>query len=268
MSKADKHWPGGRQPSDAASGASGEDPTSSFHRYFELVLADTPALREEVYRIRFQVYCREMHFEREEDSPGGLEMDEFDARARHCLIRHRGSGQFAGCVRLVLADPQHPEAPFPFEKFCLKSIWHDILDVRNLPRHKIGEISRLAVTSAFRKRLGEIATPDGVATPTRNGNGQPERRHIPPIAIGLYFAVTAVGLLENLDGVFAMMEPRLARRLVHVGIKFSQVGSVVQYHGPRAPFYITRESLFANLKPEMRTFLEALRADLAPAMDG
>jgi len=208
-----------------------------------------------------------MRFEREEDNPGGREVDEFDARARHCLILHRATGQYAGCVRLVLADPEQPEAPFPFERFCRESVQNEIIDPSRLPRHKIGEISRLAVISAFRKRRGEMEAPYGIAAQQKRLN-DPERRHFPSIPIGLYFAVTAIGLLENLDGVFAMMEPRLARHLRHVGIEFSQLGPVVEYHGPRAPFYISRESLFTTLKPEMRAFLESIQAVLAPAVAG
>jgi len=206
-----------------------------------------------------------MRFEHEEDNPGGLEIDEFDARSRHCLILHRKTEQFAGCVRLVLADPQDPDAPFPFEKFCGHSIRRNVIDPRSLPRHKIGEISRLAVISAFRKRSGETNKSYGIAAHKATPD-EADRRHFPSIPLGLYLAITAVGLLEDLEGVFAMMEPRLARHLRHVGIEFSQAGPVVEYHGPRAPYYISRESLFATLKPEIHALLQAIQADLAPSL--
>ena len=34
-----------------------------------------------------------------------------------------------------------------------------------------------------------------------------------------------------------------------VGVKFKQIGPVVDYHGQRAPFYISGEALRKNLKP-------------------
>ena len=35
------------------------------------------------------------------------------------------------------------------------------------------------------------------------------------------------------------------------GIRFSQVGNVMDYHGKRAMFYIDKKMLFDNLKPEL-----------------
>ena len=35
------------------------DLLAHFMRYFEIVRADTPALLEEVFRLRYQVYCVE-----------------------------------------------------------------------------------------------------------------------------------------------------------------------------------------------------------------
>lgn len=237
----------------------------AFHHFFQVTLADTDDLKQIVYRLRYQVYCRELHFEREEDCPGGLESDDFDGRSLHCLIRHRNSNQYAGCVRLVRTDPANPESLLPFEKFCANSIHKDIVDPSSLDREKIGEISRLAVTADFRKRRGESQSPYGITKSPENSH-PPNQRRFPSIPIGLYLAISAVGLLEGLDAVFAMMEPRLARHLRHFGIGFAQVGPVVDYHGERAPFYLTRDSLFESLRPEFRQLLDYLQEELEPAI--
>jgi N-acyl amino acid synthase of PEP-CTERM/exosortase system len=53
-----------------------------------------------------------------------------------------------------------------------------------------------------------------------------------------------------------MMEPRLARSLRFVGIQFDKVGPVVDYHGRRAPYYISRELLMAGLSPGFQKMLK------------
>jgi N-acyl amino acid synthase of PEP-CTERM/exosortase system len=53
-----------------------------------------------------------------------------------------------------------------------------------------------------------------------------------------------------------MMEPRLARSLRFVGIPFEQVGPVVEYHGKRAPFYISQELLMTGLSPGFKNMLK------------
>ena len=84
----------------------------------------------------------------------------------------------------------------------------------------------------------------------------------PWIALGLYLSAAAVGLIKGLDGVFALMEPRLARRLGSYGIRFQQVGDPVEHRGERAPFFISREDLYAGVPPPVRGLLEVIEADL------
>ena len=44
----------------------------SYNRYFEVVRASTPELMEEVFRLRYQVYCIEHNFEKAE--VGGVDV--------------------------------------------------------------------------------------------------------------------------------------------------------------------------------------------------
>lgn len=236
-----------------------------FHDYFRVVSAGSPALRARVYRIRYQVYCDELHYERAEEFPDGFERDAFDARSRHCLLRHVSSGQYAGCVRLVMADPEDPTALLPFETFCRASLYDWVTDGVLPRRGAFGEISRLAVPALFRRRKG-----DGVLPGDASEGGVPavfprggDHRHFPYIAVGLYLAAAAIGLDAGLEGVFAMMEPRLARHLRRFGFEFQQAGEVVDYHGERAAFYISRDQLFRHLDAEMYGLLEGIRHDLA-----
>ena len=40
-----------------------------FEKYFSISLADTESLKEQVYRIRYEVYCKEFDFEPAENFP-------------------------------------------------------------------------------------------------------------------------------------------------------------------------------------------------------
>lgn len=230
--------------------------TSAFRHYFQVVFADTPELRDHVYRIRYDVYCDELKYEPAENFPNRREFDEFDVRSRHCLLLHRRTGIHAGCVRLVLPDARNPDAGLPFEQPCAGQLYPEVVEPIFENRHKIGELSRLAVPQQFRRRKGDknLVLGDLDIPSPKPG----ELRQFPHIPLGLYLACSAVGVLTGLDGVFAMMEPRLARHLQRFGIIFRQAGDVVDHHGPRAAFYISRETLLEYLAPEIKKLMYEL----------
>jgi N-acyl amino acid synthase of PEP-CTERM/exosortase system len=232
-----------------------------FHRYFQVIPADSATLRKEVYRIRYEVYCREFKYERATDFPDGLEHDSFDVqRSHHCLLLHRETGLLAGCVRLVTNDPADLNAPLPFEQGGNVSLKNPDIAAMIEQRSQIGEISRLAVPATFRRRKSDPGSPIGeLSIPDFSRN---ERRCFPHIPMGLYLAAAAIGLKMNLDGVFAMMELRLVRHLRRFGIVFEQAGDIIDYHGQRAVFYINRDGLFKHLQPEIRALLDTILADL------
>jgi N-acyl amino acid synthase of PEP-CTERM/exosortase system len=229
---------------------------SDFNKYFKVIFADAPELKEKVYRIRYQVYCRELGYERSDEFPDGLEKDGFDARSRHCLLLHRSSGVYAGCIRLVLPDPSNPTAGLPFEKTCAGELHPELVEPILATRHLLGEYSRLAVPERFRRRRGEKLTRVGnLDTPPPKPDELRQFMHIP---LGLYLAGAAVAVASGLDGVVAMMEPRLARHLQRFGMIYQQVGNIVDHRGPRAPFYCSRETLFRYLDSGMRKLLDDL----------
>lgn len=219
-----------------------------FEKYFRVVVADTPPLRDEVYKIRYQVYCKEMRTEREDQFPDGREYDKFDEFSEHCLLQHRSSNLFAGCVRLVYSDSGKSPA-LPFEEPCRDSLYPSVREAVLSRRGTFGEISRLAVPAEFRRRKGEQGVPIAIPAEEQSiqESSQMERRHQSSyITIGLFLAAASMGLIRGMSGVFAMMEPRLSRYLRQVGLEFEQAGEEVDYHGKRAAFYITREGLKLN----------------------
>jgi N-acyl amino acid synthase of PEP-CTERM/exosortase system len=223
--------------------------TDLFQAHFDIVPADQEHLLDKVYRLRHQVYCEELGFEPHHTSQ--LEQDEFDKYSMHCLLLHKASQTYVGCVRLVLVDSSAPELGFPFEQVCGSSPrW--ALD--RAGSKKYGEISRLAITANFRRPRILAASLVG-KHPELDERDDEARRLFPSIAVGLYLAVAAMGLNHGLDGVFAMMEPKLARQLSRFGIHCQQAGDAVEHRGTRVPYFISSNSLLDNLKLECRTLL-------------
>lgn len=235
----------------------------AFRRYFRIVAADSPPLRDEVFRIRYAVYCEELGYENKDEFPDGKERDTYDDYSRHCLLLHRPSNRYVGCVRLVLPAPDDPQSPFPFERVCEGGLYTDIVDPRTLQRERFGEISRLAVVSRFRRRSGEYQSPRALGSEAPDRQRRADRRVTPHVALCLSLAAAATGIACGLTGVFALMEPRLNKRLESFGIRFQQVGDPVEHRGLRTPFFITRDDLYAGLPLVGRALLEAIQEDLS-----
>jgi len=237
-----------------------DSPWAGLMQHFAFERAERMKQREEAFRIRFEVYCREFGFERVEDHPDRMERDPYDDAATHCLLRHRASRVPAGCVRVIFPQ-QHPRAgdargtgsspdSLPLEKFCGASLHDGPLRPDRLPRDQICEISRLAVPALFRRRSGEknstIGNPDADLTdPT-------ELRAYPLIGVAMFIAAANLVRIAGRRHVFAMMEPKLARMLGKCGIDFERIGDVIDYHGPRAPFYLDRLKAEANGREDMQ----------------
>lgn len=225
-----------------------------FDEYFEVLPVRDAEARREVFRLRYAVYCEELAYEDKSVFPDGEEHDGFDEDSQFALLRHRASGRSAGCVRLIV-NARSPALRFPFESACAGRLDSRLVDPGRLDRDRLGEISRLAVHQDFRRRKGESETPEGASESADHFGGS---RRYPLIAMGLFLSATALAMNSGLDQVLVMMEPRLARLLGSCGIRFTQVGEVIDYHGRRGPFRITREELLANLGPDSAPLLQLL----------
>lgn len=230
-----------------------------FSEYLQPQVAKTTAERNSAFGIRHNVYCEELKFEEERDDK--LETDEFDDQSILCLIQHRATGRYAGTVRMVYS--RQPGQLLPLEKYCLDSINHQTLTPTNFPRHEICEISRLAVPAEFRRRQTDKHKGSEIGVINEEVYSEKELRCFPFIAVGLYLSAAAVVMKAGVKQVFVMMEPRLARSLNFVGIKFTQIGPVVEYHGKRAPYHIDPYSLFDTLSPGFKVLFNNIINDLS-----
>ncbi len=230
-----------------------------FSQYLRPQIANSEELKQEVYRLRHQVYCAELKFESE--NADQIEKDSFDSHSVHCFVRHLATDRMAGTVRLITSSCA--EELLPIEKFCSHAIQDTEFAPHLFPRQDICEISRLAVLADFRRR--QIDNFNGAATGAINIDEYSTRelRCFPYIAICLYLAAASTAFRTNKKHAFVMMEPRLARSMTFVGICFKQLGEPVEYHGQRAAFYINKEMLFDNLSPGYKKLLKSIEKDLA-----
>lgn len=233
----------------------------NFSQYFSVKFANTKELRQEAYKIRYGVYSKELGWEPSNESE--METDEYDFCAYHCLLEHKRTKTFAGCIRLIIPPANDPHLKLPFEKNCMESARLDVLDPTKLTRGSFGEISRLAVLESFRRREKEKNVPYVLKEVDVNTvYTEAERRNFPNIAMGLYLAGLALADICHHQSIFVMMEPRLNRRLQRFGLPFVQVGDVMDYHGQRAMFNLDRKSFYSELTDEMLKFYKVIHDEL------
>ena len=238
-----------------------------FTKFLQPEFASSQALREEAFKIRHNVYCEELKFEEQREN--GQETDEFDAQSILALIKHKPSNTYTSCVRLVKST--HPAELLPLELFCLEKVeFYDECqkyNPQNFPRNEIAEISRLAVRSEFRRRKADQYKGSAQGVIYETTYSETELRCFPFIAIGLYLAGATLAIDTGVKHVYVMMEPRLARSMKFVGIKFVQLGDAIDYHGLRAPYYINPNIFLENLSPGFKSLYLAIKEDLHKQID-
>jgi len=230
----------------------------AFKQYFEIVPAFSDALKDEVYRLRHQVYCEDLAFE--PPRPDKRERDDYDAQSLHLLIRSVQVGDFIGCTRIVRTRPEDPHQPLPFEKSCAATLDRSIVDPPKLGRDTIGEISRLAVISRFRKRKGEAQTPLGNYDKNFGTWKQPR---FPYISSGLFLGVIELACLNGIDTLFMLTEEREVGSIGRLGVRIQTIGGPVEHRGRRVPSMIRTRGVLENLSFLVRPLYRTIAAEIA-----
>lgn len=209
--------------------------------YFDFVkIPKGSPMLEEIYRLRYKVYCDEWGFERPEDHPARIECDLFDDHSSHFAAIRKDSGQLIGTVRIILNSPRG----FPIEHHCAIDA-----DLNGIDRERIAEISRFAVSKEYRRRLTDRIMFDG-----EDYNEQVERRHAVErrksdhdIVLGLYSCVYRESLERGLTHLYAVMADGLQFLLRRAGVLCERIGPSVEYHGRRTPYLFSVEQVLRNL---------------------
>lgn len=239
-----------------------------FSDHFRFRLALSEEERTLAFKVRYDVFLRELNYRTFlREAQHQQERDDYDAQALLCLVEHRRTRTIAGCMRLVPSrtDAPHPLEQLPLEHHCGATLNHPHLHPDKLPREKVCEVSRLAVPSHFRRRLGKDDLTPSEASDIAFSDE--EVGTFPAIGVSLFLTATAlVGIIDR-PHVFAMMEPRFARLLGLSGLHFEQVGELMDYQGPRAAYYIDQRQAARDLAPNLRGLYQHIESELARQYD-
>jgi N-acyl amino acid synthase of PEP-CTERM/exosortase system len=236
---------------------------SKFQELFELTPALDAASIDTVYRIRHDVYCRDLGWEPVRED--GLETDAYDRHSIHCLLRKRDTGEPVGCTRLVLSRPEDPLYPLPFEQSCAQVLDRTLIDPAQLPRNDVAEVSRLAVMGTFRQRKGEIAKPVSVSDDDFESRGGLPR--FPFIPVSLYLGAAAIARRLGIDNVFVLTEPRLASHFVRIGFDIRSIGGAIEHRGTRVPSVLSSSKVVAGLRPMIQPLYAVIETAVNAAFD-
>jgi N-acyl amino acid synthase of PEP-CTERM/exosortase system len=241
----------------------GEDLGESFLKRFELIPALDEASKDQVFRIRHDVYCRDLGWE--PVKADGRETDEFDRHSFHCLLRRRGTQEPVGCTRLIVARPEDPSYPFPFERTCGESLDRRIVDPRQLARAKVGEVSRLAVMSTFRQRKGEAGS--AVTMSDEDFQRWGTRTRFPFIPVALYLGIVAIAQRIGVEHLFVLTELRLARHFSRIGFDIRAIGGAIDHRGTRVPSLLSSSKIVDELRPMMQPLFSVISRDVGETFD-
>ena len=223
-----------------------------FTEHFSAVLAENKQQLESAYRIRHEVFCEEIKIFEGNDTR--LERDNYDDYAEQCLIQHKRSKDYAGCVRLIM--PSEEDQILPIEKQGTQHIERKELLPSNFPRSEVAEVSRILIPKVFRKRKidkAECAANTGINIELYDEN---DMRCFPFIAVGLYMACTAMFKNRGKKHIYFMADPRLGKSMQVVGLTMTQIGPEFEYVGRRVPYYINFEDFLLKLKPSFKCMLD------------
>ena len=223
-----------------------------FFEHFEILLATNAVQQAQAYHIRYQVYCEEYGFEEASAFPNQQERDAYDHRAIQCLVVHKATQQAVGCIRLIHADPAAPQALFPVEDMYQADAVFPPVHFSHFSRTSISELSRLALLPSFRIAGRKQQQTAPMVNLVQFSAAEEALRPLLPVS--LFFTGLALTSEGNWKHNFAVMEPRLVRRLQHVGIYYRQIGAVVEYHGQRAPFQLDVEASLNNISSTQADF--------------
>jgi len=234
---------------------------STMEHYFRFECVDGSEALQASYALRYEVYCLERGFLPAADYPDASESDDCDDRSLHFGAFYKDGG-LAGTARLI----QGALAELPVARRC-------VIDRSVLPPGSdstpVLEISRLAVSRAFRRRATDGVLPDQFRERSPPAAPPPHRRRsCPELVLGLYKVMYQETKRRGVEWWFAAMEQTLVRLLQRCHFSFHAIGPEVDYYGPVAA-YVARISdleteVYAHQPDLLREFADGLERDLWP----
>jgi len=233
-----------------------------FQTYFQVVPAVNEELVREAQRIRHQVYCEELGWE--PTSADGLEKDEYDEDSLHCLLFSLTRGKYIGCIRLVLPRESEAGLCLPFQHICNGGLNKGHPDPVAMQQCAVAEVSRLAITSDYRRRRDEQGHP---ASFGEKSNANDERRKFPYIPVGLYLGMLHMAVRRDIKTLYFLTEPLLAKHFSHLGGKLTPVGEGVEHRGMRVPYVMNVHEVLSGAKLALRPLIRGICKEVNSRME-
>ena len=236
-----------------------QDIKSHYLKYFYTLKASTSELREQAYKIRYQVYFEEQKMISSQHVGDSFETDDWDADAIHSLLFYRSSNQPIGNIRLISLG-NNGNKILPIEQHYNKAFNFSATHISHIRDGKTGEISRMAILSSFRRRAADQNDLFGIG---KNNKEMGIRRFpINYMPMCLTFAAINLMIEQRLDYGVALMESRLAKLICRYGVILKQVGQPIDFFGLRAPYLIFPEATQQHLVDDYRGLFDIIGQEL------
>jgi N-acyl amino acid synthase of PEP-CTERM/exosortase system len=202
--------------------------TDAYQKTFKLVEANTEALKQKAFHLRYKIFCEENGYEPPPSESAYIEHDLYDERAVHYLLMHQLSGETAGTVRVILPNDEKPGESFPVQKLSEHPFLK--LDSRALT---VCEISRFCMAKRFRQRpedgtlLSSYSDPDIGLGKIRGM--QLTRRVIPYAPAALLQGAFEAALQARIMDCVWLVEPAHLPSLAKIGFTYRVLGPRVAY---------------------------------------
>lgn len=225
---------------------------------------ESEELKREIYRLRYRIYVEELGFERREDHPNNLEMDQYDAHSIYMAALDT-TEQVVGTARLIL----HSDLGFPAEHVAHLPYQ----GIQPPPPETTAEISRLALARTYRRRAedGEYGVESYL--PVSEGGVLPDdgsipqayiRRQRPLILLGMCALIWQTSKRLGITHWYMISEKKLWNTLRRFELLFHPIGEPVEYHGIRIPYMIPLDEFEAHLRRNNPPLYARFLHDLEP----
>lgn len=220
-----------------------ETPQEPF-QYKKIELSDS-AMMEQIYRLRYQVYCNECQFIKAEDYPDGIEIDEYDPQSVHFAAINQFN-EVIGTMRMILPGA----LKLPIEGHCP--------NLQLEEKIHCAEVSRFIISRRLRRRANDkmyyepqvedkkIITADNIEF----------MRRAKPMAFGLYRALYQESKSRGITHWYTLMEKSLCILLSIHGFKFTSIGEAVDFYGPVQPYMGKMSEIEVEVKKKFPQFFD------------
>jgi N-acyl amino acid synthase of PEP-CTERM/exosortase system len=195
---------------------------------------------DDLYRLRYEVYCMECAYLKADAALGGRECDDYDTCSTH-FAAYTLDEDLVGTVRLVTPAAQRA---YPFELHC-----PTFANFHMPVRAACGEVSRLAVKRSHRRRRADcVQGVPGFAQAHSGGRMERQCGVSPMLLLGMYREMYRHSMAQGIGYWFAAMERSLAHSLKRMGFTFDAIGPEADYYGKVTPYMLDLGALLPVLR--------------------